>query len=44
VAAGAQSGTAVTRVGRIEAEPGFRLVDGDGAALALDLRGWDHFA
>jgi thiamine-monophosphate kinase len=44
VAAGVRSRTAVTRVGRIEAEPGLRLVDGDGAALALDLRGWDHFA
>ncbi|CAH0242879.1 Thiamine-monophosphate kinase [Massilia sp. Bi118] len=43
VAAGEQSGTAVTRVGRIEAEPGLRLVDGGGAALALRLRGWDHF-
>jgi thiamine-monophosphate kinase len=43
-AAGARSGTAVTRVGRIEAEPGLRLVDGHGAALDLGLRGWDHFA
>jgi thiamine-monophosphate kinase len=30
-------------VGRIEAEPGLRLVDGEGAPLNLDLRGWDHF-
>jgi thiamine-monophosphate kinase len=44
VAAGAQCGTAVTRVGRIEAEPGLRLVDGDGAPLAMQLQGWDHFA
>src|SRR5206468_3301937 len=29
-AAGEQSGTAVTRVGRIEAAPGLRLVDGAG--------------
>jgi thiamine-monophosphate kinase len=43
LAAGAQSATAVTRVGRIEAEPGLRLVDADGAPLALQLRGWDHF-
>jgi thiamine-monophosphate kinase len=42
--AGAQCGTPVTRVGRIEAAPGLRLVDGDGAPLALHLRGWDHFA
>jgi thiamine-monophosphate kinase len=44
LAAGAQCGTAVTLVGRIDAEPGLRLVDGDGAPLALNLRGWDHFA
>jgi thiamine-monophosphate kinase len=44
VAAAARSGTPVTRVGRIEAEPGLRLVDADGAALDLHLRGWDHFA
>jgi thiamine-monophosphate kinase len=44
LAAGEQSGTPVTRVGRIEAEPGLRLVDGDGTSLPLDLRGWDHFA
>jgi len=44
VAAGAQCGTAVTRVGRIEAEAGLRLVDGNGAPLAMRLQGWDHFA
>jgi len=44
LAAGMQSDTPVTRVGRIEAEPGLRLVDADGAPLALQLRGWDHFA
>jgi thiamine-monophosphate kinase len=44
VAAGAQCGTAVTRVGRIETEVGLRLVDGDGAPLAMRLQGWDHFA
>jgi len=43
VAAGAQCGTQVTRVGRIEAGRGLRLVDGAGAPLALALRGWDHF-
>jgi len=43
LAAGEQSGTAVTRVGRIEAAPGLRLVDGGGEALDLQLRGWDHF-
>jgi thiamine-monophosphate kinase len=44
LAAGEQCGTPVTRVGRIEEEPGLRLVDGDGAPLLLHLRGWDHFA
>jgi thiamine-monophosphate kinase len=44
LAAGAQCATPVTRVGRIESEPGLRLVDADGAPLALNLRGWDHFA
>jgi thiamine-monophosphate kinase len=44
LAAGVQSGTAVTLVGRIESEPGLRLVDADGAPLDLHLRGWDHFA
>jgi len=44
VAVGQQCGTAVTRVGRIEAEAGLRLVDGDGAPLAMRLHGWDHFA
>ena len=42
-AAGERSGTPVTRVGRITAEPGLRWVDADGAPLALGLRGWDHF-
>jgi thiamine-monophosphate kinase len=44
VAAGAACGTAVTRVGTIEAAPGLRLTDGTGAALDLRLQGWDHFA
>jgi thiamine-monophosphate kinase len=30
-------------VGRIEAEPGLRFVDADGAPLSLQLHGWDHF-
>lgn len=42
--AGRQSGTAVTRVGRIEAEPGLRFVDAHGAPLDLKLSGWDHFS
>jgi len=44
LAAGVQSATPVTRVGRIEVAPGLRLVDGAGAPLALNLHGWDHFA
>ncbi|TFW35764.1 thiamine-phosphate kinase [Massilia horti] len=43
VAAGAQSGTAVTRVGRIDEQPGLRMVDGHGEPLDLGLHGWDHF-
>ncbi len=43
-AAAAQCGTAVTRVGVIDAQPGLRWVDADGAALTLALAGFDHFA
>jgi thiamine-monophosphate kinase len=43
LAAGRQCGTPVTRVGRIEAEPGLRLIDADGAPLDLKVHGWDHF-
>jgi thiamine-monophosphate kinase len=42
--AGDDTGTPVTRVGRIEEMPGLRLVDADGAPLDLGLRGWDHFS
>ncbi|MYN21218.1 thiamine-phosphate kinase, partial [Rugamonas sp. FT107W] len=35
--------TPVTRVGRIEAAPGLRLVDAAGAPLGLQLQGFDHF-
>ncbi|MCD2515002.1 thiamine-phosphate kinase [Massilia sp. G4R7] len=41
--AGRASGTAVTRVGRIEAEAGLRFVDAHGASVDLKLSGWDHF-
>ena len=44
IAAGLQSGTAVTRVGTIDATPGLRLVDAAGQPLDLRLAGWDHFA
>ncbi|WP_309681530.1 thiamine-phosphate kinase [Polaromonas sp.] len=43
-AASRQAGTPVTRIGRIEAEPGLRLVDGDGKLLAGRFASFDHFA
>jgi thiamine-monophosphate kinase len=43
-AAGRAAGVAVTRIGRIEAAPGLRVVDADGRPLAVDARGFDHFA
>jgi len=42
--AGRASATAVTRVGRIEAEAGLRIVDARGALLDMKLSGWDHFS
>jgi len=33
----------VTRVGRIDAEPGLRLVDARGVAVAADFGSFDHF-
>ena len=45
VAAAAQaSGTPVTRIGRIEAEPGLRLVDALGQPVARRYASIDHFA
>jgi thiamine-monophosphate kinase len=38
------SGMALTRIGRIEAEPGLRVVDASGAAVDHGLRSFDHFA
>ena len=43
-AAARQAGTPVTRIGRIDAEPGLRLVDGQGQPLAGDFSSFDHFA
>jgi len=43
-AAAAAAGVAVRCIGRIEAMPGLRLVDGQGRPLSLALRGFDHFA
>ena len=44
LAAAEASGTAVTRVGTIDAQPGLRFVDGAGAPLDLQVGGWDHFS
>lgn len=43
-AAAEHAATPVTRIGRIEAEPGLRLIDADGRAAPLAARGFDHFA
>jgi thiamine-monophosphate kinase len=43
LAAGVASGTAVTRVGSIDALSGLRWVDAEGAPLDLGVRAWDHF-
>jgi thiamine-monophosphate kinase len=41
--AGRQSATPVTRIGRIEAAPGLRLLDGAGRPVRGDFRSFDHF-
>ncbi|TFZ01728.1 thiamine-phosphate kinase [Ramlibacter humi] len=38
------SGTAVTRIGRIEAAPGIRVLDADGRAITRRFASFDHFA
>ncbi|HEX7889170.1 MAG TPA: thiamine-phosphate kinase [Ramlibacter sp.] len=43
-AAAAQAGTPVTRIGRIDAEPGLRLLDAQGRALERRFASFDHFA
>ncbi len=43
-AAAAQAGTRVTRIGRIDAEPGVRVLDAQGRPLAQRFGSWDHFA
>jgi thiamine-monophosphate kinase len=42
-AAAAAGGVAVTRIGRIDAEPGLRLLDAAGRPLARRFGGFDHF-
>lgn len=44
LAAAARAGTRVTRIGRIEGEPGVRVVDASGRPVPHALRGFDHFA
>ena len=43
LAAARAVGVGVTRIGRIEAEPGLRLVDAAGRPLAADWASYDHF-
>ncbi|MEJ6003406.1 thiamine-phosphate kinase [Paucibacter soli] len=42
-AAAARAATPVTRIGRIEAEPGLRLLDAQGQVLPLAMPSFDHF-
>jgi thiamine-monophosphate kinase len=43
-AAAARAGTRVTRIGRIDPEPGIRLVDGQGRPVPNGYGSFDHFA
>jgi thiamine-monophosphate kinase len=43
-AASAAARTMVTRIGRIEAEPGLRLLDGQGRQIGRRFGSFDHFA
>jgi thiamine-monophosphate kinase len=43
LAAAAHAGVAVTRIGRIEASPGLRLVDAAGSPLSQRFTAFDHF-
>lgn len=43
-AAGQAAGVALTPIGRIVAAPGLRLLDANGKALAVEGKGFDHFA
>ena len=43
VAAAAEAGVAVTRIGRLRAEPGLDLLDRDGMAVANTYTAFDHF-
>ena len=41
--AAVRAGTPITRIGRIEREPGLRLLDAQGASLANTFASFDHF-
>jgi thiamine-monophosphate kinase len=43
LAAGARARTAVTRIGRIDAQPSLRIVDREGCAIDARRAGFDHF-
>ena len=43
LAAAAAAGVAVSRIGRMRAAPGLRLLDAQGAELSMVLQGFDHF-
>lgn len=38
------AGVAVCRIGRVTAEPGLRLLDGEGREMRAGVKGFDHFA
>ncbi len=44
LAAAADANVAVTRIGRIQAEPGLTVLDMNGQALPINQTGYDHFA
>jgi thiamine-monophosphate kinase len=44
LAAATQAGVAVSAIGRIEAMPGLRLVDGQGRPVVPPGPSFDHFA
>jgi thiamine-monophosphate kinase len=43
-AAGVAAGVSVTRVGRVVAGAGLRVLDERGAEMSIDVHGYDHFA
>ena len=44
IAAGAQAGIAVTRVGRITEQAGIQVLNAQGEPMTIDKTGYDHFA